>query len=266
MNREQFMKQLSYLLQDISDEDRTDALDYYENYLDEAGFGYETDITNELGSPERIAAIIRTSLLSNPDETGEFTDSGYENSRFKDPGYELAKQHRETDTFTGADRSKHPYTSCGSESGKTYGQAQQSRSSFHPGAERSGPRTSRLLKLLLWIVLLIVGAPLLLGIGGSIEGLTAAIVGIAFALLISLGVLTGGAFITAILALPLGIVSLFIHPVQGIFTAGTGLAALGAGFLLLALCLLFYGRLIPRLICRIIDWISGMLHKGRSQR
>ena len=110
MNREQFMKQLSYLLQDISDEDRTDALDYYENYLDEAGFGYETDITNELGSPERIAAIIRTSLLSNPDETGEFTDSGYENSRFKDPGYELAKQHRETDTFTGADRSKHPYT------------------------------------------------------------------------------------------------------------------------------------------------------------
>ena len=92
MNREQFMKQLSYLLQDISDEDRTDALDYYENYLDEAGFGYETDITNELGSPERIAAIIRTSLLSNPDETGEFTDSGYENSRFKDPGYELAKQ------------------------------------------------------------------------------------------------------------------------------------------------------------------------------
>ena len=53
------MKQLSYLLQDISDEDRTDALDYYENYLDEAGFGYETDITNELGSPERIAAIIR---------------------------------------------------------------------------------------------------------------------------------------------------------------------------------------------------------------
>ena len=225
MNREQFMKQLSYLLQDISDEDRTDALDYYENYLDEAGFGYETDITNE-----------------------------------------LAKQHRETDTFTGADRSKHPYTSCGSESGQTYGQAQQSRSSFHPGAERSGPRTSRLLKLLLWIVLLIVGAPLLLGIGGSIAGLTAAIVGIAFALLISLGVLTGGAFITAILALPLGIVSLFIHPVQGIFTAGTGLAALGAGFLLLALCLLFYGRLIPRLICRIIDWISGMLHKGRSQR
>ena len=148
------MKQLSYLLQDISDEDRTDALDYYENYLDEAGFGYETDITNELGSPERIAAIIRISLLSNPDETGEFTDSGYENSRFKDPGYELAKQHRETDTFTGADRSKHPYTSYGSESGQTYGQAQQSRSSFHPGAERSGPRTSRLLKLLLWIVLL----------------------------------------------------------------------------------------------------------------
>ena len=241
MNREQFMKQLSYLLQDINDDDREDALNYYENYFDEAGFGYETDITNEIGSPERAASIIRTSLFGNPDEAGEFTDSGYENSRFKDPGYELAEPLPENDHTDAAD--------SGSQK-----------------AERSGPRTSRLLKVLLWIVLLIAGAPLLLGIGGSIAGLTAAIAGIAFAILISLGVLTGGAFITAIIAIPLGIVSLFIHPIQGIFTAGTGFAALGAGFLLLALCLLFYGKLIPRVICRVIDWISGMLHKGRSQR
>lgn len=236
MNREQFMKQLSYLLQDIDDEDREDALNYYESYFDEAGFGYETDITNEVGSPEGAASAIRASLFGNPDETGEFTDSGYKNSRFKEPGYELAKQRPETVPPKG--------TAPSSQETKRFG-------------------AGRLLKLLLWIVLLIVGAPLFLGAGGSIAGFIAAIAVIIFALLISLGILTGGAFITAAIAIPLGVVSLFIHPIQGIFTAGTGLAALGAGFLLLALCLLFYGKMIPRLICRIIDRISAMLHKGR---
>lgn len=256
MNREQFMKQLSYLLQDISDDERRDALDYYENYLDEAGFGSDADITNELGSPERIASIIRTGLSGNPDAAGEFTDRGYENSRFKDPGYELTMPDP-VPTENGSQASEDFHKTDRSD-------PQRNRSGSQ--TSRSGPRTSRLLKLLLWIILLIVGAPLFLGIGGSIAGAVTALAVIAFLLLISLGVLTGGAFITAILALPLGVVSLFIHPIQGIFTAGTGLAALGAGFLLLALCLLFYGKLIPRLICGLIDWISGMLHKGRSQR
>ena len=124
------MKQLAYLLQDIDDDDRQDALGYYQDYFDEAGSEHETDIINELGSPERVASIVRTSLHSNPD----------------------------------------------------------------------------------------------------------------------------------------GIIWLFIHPLQGIFTAGAGLTALGAGFLLLALCLLFYGRLIPRLVCSIIEWISSLLHKGRCKR
>ena len=92
MNRDTFMKQLAYLLQDIDDDDRQDALGYYQDYFDEAGSEHETDIINELGSPERVASIVRTSLHSNPDANGEFTDSGYENERYKDPGHELARR------------------------------------------------------------------------------------------------------------------------------------------------------------------------------
>lgn len=230
------MTQLSYLLQDIDEDEQRDALDYYESYFDEAGPEHETDIINELGSPERVASIIRASLCGNPDETGEFTDRGYENARFKTPGCELAKQaHKCTDSG--------PRTS-----------------------EGSRPRTSRLLKILLWIVLLIAAAPLLLGIGGSVAGVLTAIAGICFFLLIGLGLFTAGAFIAAIILLPTGIAWIFIHPLQGCFTSGAGMAALGTGFLLLALCLLFYGKLIPRLLCGMIEWISGMLHKGRSQK
>ena len=57
MNRKEFIEQLSYLLQDIEDEERQAALEYYEDYFDEAGIENEALIIEELGSPERVAAI-----------------------------------------------------------------------------------------------------------------------------------------------------------------------------------------------------------------
>ena len=37
MDRKEFMKQLELLLSDISEDERREALDYYESYFDEAG-------------------------------------------------------------------------------------------------------------------------------------------------------------------------------------------------------------------------------------
>ena len=37
MNRKEFMRQLELLLSDISEDERREALDYYESYFDEAG-------------------------------------------------------------------------------------------------------------------------------------------------------------------------------------------------------------------------------------
>ena len=62
MTRDGFMKELAYLLQDIQDEDKEDALQYYMDYFDEAGPEREDEVIRELGSPERIAAIIRSDI------------------------------------------------------------------------------------------------------------------------------------------------------------------------------------------------------------
>ena len=51
MTRDEFMKELAYLLQDIQDEDKEDALQYYMDYFDEAGPDREADVVRELGSP-----------------------------------------------------------------------------------------------------------------------------------------------------------------------------------------------------------------------
>ena len=48
MNRVQFMLELAALLQDISVEERTEAMKYYNDYFDEAGEENEAEIIREL--------------------------------------------------------------------------------------------------------------------------------------------------------------------------------------------------------------------------
>ena len=49
MNRQEFMKQLEYLLRGIPTSEREDALAYYNDYFDEAGLenGQDSDLKGE---------------------------------------------------------------------------------------------------------------------------------------------------------------------------------------------------------------------------
>ena len=71
MNRSEFMKELEYLLQDIPDPEKEEALAYYRDYLEEAGDEHEEQVIREFGSPERVAAIIRSDLNGNIGEGGD---------------------------------------------------------------------------------------------------------------------------------------------------------------------------------------------------
>lgn len=58
MNRKEFMNRLEQLLQGIPEEDRKDALRYYEDYFEDAGPEWEQDVIRKLGSPEDVAQSI----------------------------------------------------------------------------------------------------------------------------------------------------------------------------------------------------------------
>ena len=92
MRRAEFMKELEYLLQDIPDEEKEEALAYYRDYLEEAGDENEEQVIREFGSPERVAAIIRSDLDGNLENGGEFTESGYQDERFREPNYQVARR------------------------------------------------------------------------------------------------------------------------------------------------------------------------------
>ena len=62
MDRQLFLQQLRALLSDTAPEEREEAIRYYEEYFDEAGPEQEQAILAELGSPAKVASIIRANV------------------------------------------------------------------------------------------------------------------------------------------------------------------------------------------------------------
>ncbi|MDY3251325.1 MAG: DUF1700 domain-containing protein [Candidatus Choladocola sp.] len=79
--KDDFLKMLEELLQDIPEEERESALTYYRDYFEEVSPEHEREVLEHLGSPEKVAAEIRWSLTDDRG-SGEFTDRGYEDARF----------------------------------------------------------------------------------------------------------------------------------------------------------------------------------------
>ena len=77
MKREEFMLKLESLLQDISKEEREEALQYYKDYFDDAGAENEDSIIKELGSPEKVAKTLKEDIGENPSEDSEYSEMGY---------------------------------------------------------------------------------------------------------------------------------------------------------------------------------------------
>ena len=62
MNRIEFIAELERLLQDISAEERNEAVQYYRDYFEDAGMENEQHIIEELGSPKKVADTIKAGL------------------------------------------------------------------------------------------------------------------------------------------------------------------------------------------------------------
>ena len=59
MNKSEFLESLREGLQGVAPEERVAALQYYTEYLDDAGPDREQEVLDELGSPQEVAAMIR---------------------------------------------------------------------------------------------------------------------------------------------------------------------------------------------------------------
>ena len=205
MNRKEFLAQLSRLLWDIPEADRKDALEYYENYFEDAGEENESSVIQELGSPGKVAAIIKAGLEEGQNEYGAYTEAGYRDERFEErnmPERQKAESSSDSQNHEEDRQEKNNWD------GSRYHGEENGGSTAYEGpyrtyagtAQRKQPRGGLSWPLLL--VLVILTCPLWGGLGlgllGVFLGLLGACIGILVALLFSgLGLVVGGVVLLA---------------------------------------------------------------------
>ena len=110
MSYEEFMKELGGLLAGVPEEEKEEALQYYSDYFADAGRENENQVLSELGSPRKVAELIKAGLRNGGMDGGEFTEYGYTDERFakkddlmrREPKKEKKSQNRRKAPIAGA--------------------------------------------------------------------------------------------------------------------------------------------------------------------
>ena len=256
MNKESFLKQLEYLLSDLPEEEKRDALDYYRDYLEDAG-SEEARVLESFGSPERIASMIRSDLSGVLKDGGEFTEQGYTDERFLDPRRQVACR---MDLPEGRE-------AAGGGNGRNGGNGGYggSTASAGSGSGGRGPAPVPLWKKVLLVVVILALSPMILGIGGGIIGMVTGAAGLILSLallpgLLAFSLLAAGGCVCAV-----GIGTMPSAFSSGLLCLGAGLVVLSIGLGFLALSFLFYGRFLPWLFGSLADAAGGMRRGGRKE-
>ena len=218
MTREEFLRRLNELLSDVTDEERAEAIRFYEEYLDDAGPQQEAQVLEELGSPEKVAAIIRANVPGSrvqPEPQAAQAQSGH-----TAPGVGAA-----------AAIPLPPYARPGA-------------------AQPAPPRKGMSDRTILLIILAVVLFPLWIGLAGTVFGILMGLVGAALGLFFG-GVGTIIGIVTVLVANTPAAFGAGI-PV-GLFMVGLCLLGLALGIALITAAVWLVAWLLPacwRLILR----------------
>ena len=77
MKSAEFMSELDNLLSDMPEDERKEALEFYNDYLDDAGVENEESVIESFGTPESVAKEIKNSNQEN----AEYSENGYSNGK-----------------------------------------------------------------------------------------------------------------------------------------------------------------------------------------
>ena len=210
MNRVDFMRQLESLLQNISPAEREEALQYYNEYFNDAGPENEQDVIEALGNPAKVAENIKRDLYGNG-----YGDTSYQRSAPSD---------------------------------RAVVQYQQSAQSANTAVEKSDKKMSSGMVALI-VVLCVLASPVILSVGFGVIGVVFGIVAAWFALIFGFGLTAVILFAVLLFLLVLGIMCLFTDPLAGLALIGGGLVCGGVGILFLMLTVAMAGIATPA-ICK----------------
>ena len=236
MDRAEFLNRLEAQLLDVPQAEREEALQYYEDYLNDAGDAGDFDILQELGTPEEVADSIRNGLRQDSSDAGERSGQADENwqdssrtGQLGDSGYFSENGY--------VDREP---------------QKEELQRDDSSAARRRQP------SVWLWILLIVFVAPVVLPI---VFGLLVAAISVLFALFITgIALLVCGIVCTGvgIWALIQAFTQIAAWPAAAMIGIGISLAAIGIGVLVTMLMGWLIGKVVPagvRALCNCLHRI-----------
>ena len=75
MTKAEFLQELERELAGVNAQEREEALKFYREFFEEAGEAREEEVLRELGSPHRIANLIRVNLGTSEEESESFASA-----------------------------------------------------------------------------------------------------------------------------------------------------------------------------------------------
>lgn len=273
MNRADFMNQLESLLQSVASSEREEAIQYYNDYFDDAGAENEQAVIEALGNPARVAENIRRDLLDSgygkkPAGKAQASDRALMEYGQEEQESEADKRREETaDAFRqnpsegNFGKDSQGYTGAKTESvgwnpfEEGYGRSAEStpldEDAYRWSHDTAGwfgekPEKQRTNGLPVWAIALLVTVLIFAFpfVGGLLMGLIGILMGW-FATILGIGVASVALLLVFVVMAVVGIICLFVNPWVGIATVGASLLVGCFGILLLMLTVAMAGIVTP---------------------
>ena len=223
MTKYEFMRELEKLLLKIPENERRDALQYYNDYFADAGIADDMLVPSSIGTPEQVADnIIREAIYG---DVGQKTENVQDEVMDK------------TSSNNNDNRQESYY--------KSYNNTQKGTNNQED--RKNSDNSRKILAVVLIIVLSPFWISILATVGGVLFGIFAALLG----MVVGFGVAGIALVVTAFMASQIA---------GGILLTGTGLLMISLAILMVMLLILFCAKLLPWLVIEIISlckWILG---------
>lgn len=239
MNRIEFMRELERLLSDISPSEREEALQYYNDYLNDAGEENEEEVITSWGTPEKVAATIKAGLSGG--EEGAFTENGYrdyeealQNTLAEWKSYEKEKENNEESKQT----IQNP-----------------------PTVEKKRSISTWIVIILTCLICLPIVIPVGIGFLATLFGILIALLAVIFSLFVTVAAVALSLFVVGIVFIGVGFAKMFVSPFGGTLLLAGGALSLGIGLLFIALTVWVVGKAIPAVIRFIVGIVTRLFHR-----
>ena len=212
MNREEYMRLLAIALKDVPQSEKEEALQYYNDYFDDAGVENEQEVMKALGSPAKLAESIQKEFV-----TGEGKFEGYRGSYEQQPTYSNAN----TNTYNNPN-------------------------------EKAGKKNKMSGGLIALIVILtILASPLILALAAVVIGVLIGIFGAIFGVIVSLFAVILTLICVVIACITIAFSLGMISPFSAVVLVGIGIASIGICIFLVMAIVWLFGVAIPWVVTGI---------------